>query len=206
MSMQKQVHPLAGKPALSALLSVCGLLLSAGPAWATTYAIDADHTTVGFKIRHLFSKVSGTFDRVEGSFDYVPGHPEQWKAAATIQAASINTRVAERDKHLRSKDFFETEIHPTIVFTGTGVTEATAAGATLNGVLTIRGVQQPVSLNLEFHGEAKDPWGNQRSGWTATTTINRKDFGLTWNQAVETGQLLVGEEVEITLEVEGIVK
>ncbi len=187
-------------------LSAFGFLPSVSPAWATTYAIDADHTTIGFKVRHLFSKVQGTFDRVEGSFDYVPGHPEQWKVAATIQAASINTRVAERDKHLRSKDFFEVDVYPTITFTSTGMTEATATGATLNGVLTMHGVQKPVTLNLEVHGEAKDPWGNQRSGFTATTTMNRKDFGLTWNQAVETGQLLVGEEVEITLEVEGIVK
>ena len=185
-----------------------GLLMvwAAPAAWATTYAIDHDHTTIGFKIRHLFSKVQGTFDQFEGSFDYVPGHPEQWKAVATMQAASIDTRVAERDKHLRSKDFFEVDTYPTITFTSTGVTDATATSAKLNGVFTLHGVQKPVTLNLEMHGEAKDPWGNQRSGFTATTTINRKDFGLTWNQVVETGQVLVGEEVEITLEVEGIVK
>ncbi len=188
-------------------LLVGALLMSVAPAaWATTYAIDADHTTIGFKIRHLFSKVQGTFDQYEGSFDYVPGHPEQWKAAVTIQAAGINTRVAQRDKHLRSKDFFEVETYPTIAFTSTSVTEATATTAKLNGILTLHGVQKPVTLDLEVHGEAKDPWGNQRSGFTATTTINRKEFGLTWNQVVETGQLLVGEEVEITLEVEGLVK
>ncbi len=182
------------------------VLLLAPTAWATTYTIDVDHTTVGFKIRHLFSKVSGTFDQVEGSFDYVPGKPEVWKTTATIQAASINTRVAPRDKHLRSKDFFEVETYPTITFISTGVTDATATIAKLNGVLTIHGVEKPVTLDLEIHGEAKDPWGNQRSGFTATTTINRKDFGLNWNEVVETGQLLVGEEVEITLEVEGIAK
>ena len=188
-------------------LLVGALLISlAPPAWATTYAIDADHTTIGFKIRHLLSKVQGTFDQYEGSFEYAHGHPEQWKVAATIQAASINTRVAQRDKHLRSKDFFEVETYPTITFTSTSVTEATATTATLNGILTLHGVQQPVTLDLEMHGEAKDPWGNQRSGFTATTTINRKAFGLDWNQVVEPGQLLVGEEVEITLEIEGMVK
>ena len=182
------------------------LLVLAPSAWATTYAIDPDHTTIGFKIRHLLSKVQGTFDRVEGTFEYVPGHPEQWKATATIQASSINTRVAARDKHLRSKDFFEVETYPTITFTSTGVSDATATGAKLSGFLTLHGAQKPVTFTLEIYGEAKDPWGNQRSGFTATTTINRKDFGLNWNQVVETGQLLVGEDVEITLEVEGIAK
>lgn len=182
------------------------MVAAAPAAWATTYTIDADHTTVGFKIRHLFSRVSGTFDQVEGSFDYVPDKPELWKTSATIQAASINTRHAARDKHLRSKDFFEVDTYPTITFTSTGVSDATVTGATLNGLLTIHGVQKPVMLDLEIHGEAKDPWGNQRSGFTASTTINRKEFGLNWNEAVETGQLLVGEEVEITLEVEGVAK
>ena len=179
-------------------------LLAAPSAWATTYKIDPDHTTIGFKIRHVFSKVSGTFDQYEGSFDYVPGHPEQWKASTMIQAASINTRVAERDKHLRSKDFFDVERFPAITFKSTDVTDATATGATLNGLLTIHGVEKPVALALEIHGEAKDPWGNVRSGFTASMRLNRKDFGLTWNEVLETGQVLVGEDVEITLEVEGI--
>ena len=182
------------------------LAVAASPAWATTYAIDPDHTTVSFKVRHLFSNVQGTFDEFDGTFDYVPGEPKAWKAQATIQAASINTRVAQRDTHLRSNDFFEVETYPTITFTSTGVTDATATSANLHGVLTMRGVEQPVVLALEMHGEGKDPWGNVRSGFTATTRINRKEFGLTWNKTLETGQVLVGEEVEITLEVEGLAK
>ncbi len=183
-----------------------GLWLVAPSAWATTYAIDKDHTTVAFKVRHLFSKVAGVFEDFSGSFDYVPGHPEQWKADTTIQAASLNTRVAKRDQHLRSKDFFEVETYPTLTFASTKVTDATATSAKLEGILTIHGVSKPVVLDVEIHGEGKDPWGNLRSGFTATTKINRKDFGLTWNKAVETGQLLVGDEVEISLEVEGLVK
>ena len=180
------------------------VVLAAAPAWAATYKIDPDHTTVGFKIRHLFSKVSGTFDQYEGSFEYAPGQPQLWKAHATIQAASINTRVAQRDQHLRSKDFFEVETYPTLEFQSTGVSDVTATSAKLNGTLTIHGVTKPVTLDVQVHGEAKDPWGNTRSGFTASTTIHRKEFGLTWNEALETGQLLVGEDVDVTLEVEGI--
>ena len=178
-----------------------------GPAaWATTYTADRNHTTVAFKVRHLFSKVEGVFTEFESTFDYIPGHPEQWKASATIQTASLDTRVADRDTHLRSKDFFDAATYPTITFHGTEVTEATATGATLRGLLTIHGMQKPVALDVQIHGEGKDPQGHLRSGFTAMTKINRKDFGLTWNKVLESGQLLIGEEVEITLEVEGLAK
>ena len=189
-----------------AVLGLIGWFLVAPSAWATSYAIDPDHTTVSFKIRHLFSKVEGTFNTLDGSFDYVPEHPEQWKAQATIQAASIDTRVEKRDNHLRSKDFFEVETYPTITFTSTEVTATTPTSAKLHGLLAIHGVEKPVVLDVAVHGEGKDPWGNLRSGFTATTTISRKDFGLNWNKILEGGQLLVGEDVEITLEVEGVAK
>ena len=180
-----------------------GLLVSS-PAWAATYRIDPDHSSVGFRIRHLLSHVTGTFDKLESSFDYEPGHPEQWKVTAAIQADSINTRVEKRDNHLRSPDFFDVAKFPSITFKSTGVSDATATSVKVQGVLTIHGVEKPVVLDVQLHGEAKDPWGNVRAGATATTTINRKDFGLTWNKTLETGQLFVGEEVEITVEIEGI--
>lgn len=188
------------------LAAALSLAAAAPSAWATTYTVDKDHTTVGFKIRHLFSQVQGTFDQFEGSFIYVPGKPEEWRATATIQAGSINTKVDKRDAHLRSADFFDVGQYPAITFTSTKVTDVTATSAKLHGDLTIHGVTKPVILDLVVHGEGKDPWGNLRSGFTATTTINRKDFGLTWNQALETGQFLVGEEVAITLEIEGLAK
>ncbi len=185
---------------------VLGALLVAPPVWATSYTIDQDHSAVTFKIRHLFSYVRGTFNDFDGTFEYVPGAPDQWKAQAVIRAASIDTRVEKRDTHLRSKDFFDVERHPALTFTSTGVSDATQTSAKLQGLLTIHGVEKPIVLDLAVHGEGKDPWGNQRSGFTATTTINRKEFGLTWNEAVETGQWLVGDEVEITLEIEGMAK
>ena len=173
---------------------------------AATYTIDPDHSAVSFKIRHLFSNVQGTFNQFEGTIDYEPGKPENWKTQAVIQAASIDTRVEPRDKHLRSKDFFEVEAYPTLKFISTKVTGVTPQGAKLHGDLTIHGVTKPVVLDLVIHGVGKDPWGNTRAGFTATTQINRKEFGLTWNKAVETGGFLVGDEVEITLEVEGLLK
>jgi len=188
---------------LSVAIAASGLL-AAPQAWATTYAIDPDHTTVGFKVRHILSYVTGTFDKVEGTFDYIPNLPVQWKVSATIQAASIDTRVADRDKHLRSKDFLDAEQYPTLTFQSTGVTDATPTSAKLQGLLTIHGVEKPVVLGLTVHGVAKDPWGKTRAGATATTTINRKDFGVSWNKVLDTGQLLVGDDVEIVLEVEGI--
>ena len=178
----------------------------ASSASATTYEIDKSHTTVAFKIRHLFSFVQGSFRDFSGQFEYTPGSAEGWKAEATVQTTSIDTNVAERDKHLRTADFFDVEKFPTMTFKSTEVTDVTATSAKLHGILTLHGVEKPVVLDVTIHGEGKDPWGNMRSGFSATTTINRKDFGLTWNKAVETGQLLVGEEVQVILEVEGIVK
>ena len=186
--------------------SLCLLQICAAPAWAATYAIDPDHSAVTFKIRHLFSNVAGTFNKFEGTLDYEPGKPETWKTQAVIQADSIDTRVQPRDKHLRSADFFEVEKYPTLSFKSTNVTDVTPQGAKLRGDLTIHGVTKPVVLDLQIHGVGKDPWGNTRAGFTATTRINRKDFGLTWNKAVETGGFLVGDDVEITLEVEGLAK
>ena len=186
--------------------SVMVYISLASVASASTYKIDTDHTTIEFQIRHLFSNVKGIFTQFEGAFDYDPEKPEAWKANAAIQAASIDTNVKERDKHLRSKDFFDVENFPTLTFKSTGFKDVTAAHAKMEGLLNIHGVEKPVVLDVEIHGVGKDPWGNVRSGFTATTKINRKDFGLTWNQAIETGKLLVGDEVLITLEVEGLLQ
>ena len=190
---------------LFAMMAV-SVALWAPCAGATTYQIDPTHSTVGFKVRHLFSKVDGVFRDVSGSFDYVPGHPEQWKAATTIQATSIDTRVEKRDQHLRSADFFDVATFPILTFTSTGVTDATDTTAKLHGTLALHGVEKPIVLDVTIHGEGKDPWGGQRSGFTATAVINRTDFGLTWNKAVEAGQMLVGDDVEILIEVEGVAK
>lgn len=187
-------------------LMAMGILIFAQASFAATYQIDPDHSTVSFKIRHLVSNVQGRFNQFEGKFDYDPDKPDTWKAEATIQASSIDTNVAPRDKHLRSADFFDVEKYPILNFVSTGVSDVTETNAKLSGNLTLHGVEKPLTLDIEIHGIAKDPWGNVRAAFTATTKINRKDFGLTWNQAVEAGKFLVGEDVTIILEIEGILE
>jgi polyisoprenoid-binding protein YceI len=190
---------------LPGIIAVAALSIGlAAPASAATYKIDKDHSSIGFKIRHLVSKVPGSFNDFEGAFVYAPDQPEQWNVNAKVNPASIDTNVEQRDKHLRSPDFFDVEKYPEMTFVSTKVTDVTKSSAKLHGDLTMHGVTKPVVLDLRIHGEGKDPWGNTRAGFTATTTINRKDFGLGWNQALETGQLLVGEDVDITLDIEGI--
>lgn len=188
------------------VLVVAALMLPAPAVWAATYVMDADHSSVEFRIRHLFSYVKGSFNQFEGTFEYEPDKPGSWKASAVVQAVSIDTRVEKRDNHLRSKDFFEVETYPTITFTSTKVTDATPVGAKLEGLLTMHGVEKPIVLDLSIHGTGKDPQGNARAGFTATTTIDRKEFGLNWNKAVEADRWLIGEQVEVSIEVEGVLK
>lgn len=183
---------------------ILAAILCNSSSWADTFKVDPDHTTVEFKIKHLLGYVHGTFDEFEGTVEYDPNSIENSKASGTIQAISINTRVKERDKHLRSKDFFDVEQYPLVTFNSTKILEASPKGGKLEGALKIHGVEKTVVLDVEIHGVAKDPWGNVRAAFTATTKINRKDFGLTWNQFLEAGKVLVGDEVFITLEVEGI--
>ena len=187
-------------------LLLAALTLGAAPAWAATYQLDPAHSSISFKIRHLFTQVPGVFRDFAGTIDYVPGHPEQWKAAATVQAASIDTRVEKRDTHLRSADFLDVDTYPTIAFRSTEATDVTERGGKLHGLLTMHGVEKPVVLDFTVLGEGKDPWGNQRAGFSATTTLDRREFGIVWNEKLETGGVLLGDEVQVTLELEGVVK
>jgi polyisoprenoid-binding protein YceI len=184
---------------LMALAVLTGLV---GMASAKTFEIDPQHSSVSFKIRHLVTKVSGRFEKFSGTIDYEKGKPQSWKATADIEAASINTNVAPRDKHLKSADFFDVEKCPKIAFKTTSVSDATGDSAKLHGDLTMHCVTKPVTLDLQIGGEAKDPWGNARLGASAAGKINRKDWGLTWNKALEAGGALVGDEVELELEIE----
>jgi len=174
-------------------------------AHAADWKIDGSHTNVGFSVSHIFTSVQGRFDRFDGTVVFDPKEPESAVVRATVDAASINTNNAKRDKHLRSDDFFDVEKFPTLSFESTsGVTEMKDNRGKLAGNLTIHGVTKPVVFDVTFRGQGKDPWGNVRAGFAARLNINRKDYGLNWNEVLETGGLLVGEEVEIQIDVEGI--
>jgi polyisoprenoid-binding protein YceI len=171
-----------------------------------TYTIDSSHSSAQFSVRHLMiSNVKGEFAKVAGSFVYDPNNPAATKIDATIDANSINTRDAKRDAHLRNPDFFDTAKYPTITFKSKQVGKS-GARLQVKGDLTMHGVTKEVVLDVDGPTEAKDPWGNTRIGATATTKINRKDFGLGWNKALETGGVMVGVEVAITIDIEAVRK
>ena len=168
---------------------------------AGTWAVDTSHSTVGFTVRHMMvSKVRGRFQ--DFTADIVIGEdPLQSRVDATVQMASVDTNDESRDNHLRTNDFFDIESFPTMTFRTTSV-EPDGDDFKLNGDLTIRGVTKPVTFDLEVGGVGKDPWGNTKAGFSATTTINRKDFGIEWNAALETGGVIVGDKVTIELDIE----
>ena len=159
----------------------------------TTYNIDKAHSEVTFQVRHLLTKVRGRFSDFEGTIEYDEEQPENSRVNAAIKATSIDTSERDRDNHLRSADFFDVEKFPTLTFKGGAI-----------GDLTIHGVTRQVTFDVNFLGRAKDPWGNERIAFEAETTINRKDYGLNWNAALETGGFLVGDEVKISLSVQAI--
>ncbi|HEY3159293.1 MAG TPA: YceI family protein [Vicinamibacterales bacterium] len=170
----------------------------------TTYSIDKAHSEATFQVRHLLTKVRGRFSDFEGTIEFDQQQPERSSANLTIKAASIDTNERDRDAHLRSADFFDAENLPTLTFTSGTISRRVDQRFDVTGDLTIRGVTRPVTFEVTFLGKAKDPWGNERIAFEAEATINRKDFGLHWNAALETGGFLVGDEVKISLSVQAI--
>jgi polyisoprenoid-binding protein YceI len=168
------------------------------------YDLDPAHSVAAFKVRHLMiSNVKGEFTRVSGSVDFDAANPANSAINITIDATSISTREPQRDEHLKSPDFLDVAKFPTITFKSEDVIPSGGGTYEVTGELTIHGVAQQVALAVEdVTPEAKDPWGFLRRGATASVTIDRKDFGLVWNSALETGGLMVGEDVHITIDVE----
>ncbi len=162
-----------------------------------TYTVDPAHTTVGFTARHMMvAKTRGKFN--DYTAEVTVGQTlADTSVRAEVQLSSVDTGNADRDTHLRSTDFFDTENHPTMTFVSNEVT-----ADSMSGDLTIKGISKPVTFDLEFLGTSADPWGGNRAGFEASTVVNRKDWDLTWNVAVEGGGVLVGEKVTINLDVE----
>jgi polyisoprenoid-binding protein YceI len=154
----------------------------------------------------MFSKVNGKFAAWDGHFEFDPEQPGQGYVKVEIDVSSIDTGVADRDTHLCSADFFNAETHPKMTFESSNFEVTGETTFTMTGDMTIRGTTLPVVLAVDFHGQGTDPWGNTRVGFSATGELSRKDFGLTWNQALETGGVLVGDKIEIELEVQAVKK
>jgi polyisoprenoid-binding protein YceI len=167
----------------------------------TRWQLDPAHTTVEFAVKHMMiTTVRGRFGSVTGSIYVDPARPHRPEVNVTIDAASLDTREAKRDAHLKSADFLDAANHETLTFVGKRIEGDLARTFRLIGDLTIRGITREVVLDAEFEGHTKDPWGGERLGFSATTRINRKDFDLKWNVALETGGVLVGDEVRLTID------
>ena len=169
-----------------------------------TFAIDKTHSEVTFQVRHLLTKVRGRFTDFNGTIQFDEVHPEQSSLTFSINAASVDTATPDRDAHLRSDDFFAAEKHPQITFTSARVTRTSAGLFDVEGTLTIRDTAKVLALPVTYLGSAIDPYGNARVGFETEITINRKEFGLNWNAALEAGGFLVGDEVKISVSVQAI--
>lgn len=180
---------------------------SAAHAAPTTYEIDKVHSSILFKIRHMLSKTTGQFQQFGGTVTVDPDKRDSVEVSAAIVAGSVDTDDAKRDQHLRGADFFDVEKFPQITFTGGKLTDVNAdrTKGKVEGMLTLHGVTKPVVLDVEWLGVATDPWGNTKAAFSATTKINRKDFGMVWNKTLDAGGYLIGEEVEIELNIEAAI-
>jgi polyisoprenoid-binding protein YceI len=189
----------------SILVSV--VFLAALPLFAETYNVDKVHSNVEFKVRHMISTVVGKFTDFAGTVNADPANPTATTVEFTIQSASVDTAVPDRDKHLRSADFFDVEKYPTITFKSTKVAKtATKDTYDVTGDLTMHGVTKRITIPVTFNGFQKDPWGNMRAGFELNTTLNRKDYGINWNKALDEGGFLLQDEIKITINLEAVQK
>ncbi len=190
---------------VTTLMISCVSFLSV--SYAGTYKIDESHTQVGFKIKHLvISTVSGRFNKFSGEFNYDASSGKVDGLKTTIEANSIDTNEPDRDKHLKGKDFFDVEKFKTLEFAAKEVSYKDKKPIEIKGDLTIHGIKKPVTLKVDFKGEATDPWGNQRAAFEASTRVNRKDFGLNWNKGLDKGGVMIADDVNILIEGEAILQ
>ncbi len=170
----------------------------------TSFAVDKTHSEAVFQIRHFVTKVRGRFTDFSGTVQFDEANIEQSKVSLTINVASIDTGTADRDTHLKSDDFFSVDKFPTLTFVSSRVVKKNAEDFEVVGTFTIRDVSKEITVPVTFLGLAKDPWGNMRAGFEGEITVNRKDYGLTWNAALETGGFLVGDDVKISVSLQAV--
>jgi polyisoprenoid-binding protein YceI len=193
------IRKLITATALSTLMA-----LSAPPAQAAAevHAIDAGHSEVSFQIRHLVTQVRGRFNKYEGTVKMDPANMEASSVEFRIKTDSIDTGLPDRDKHLRAADFFDVEKYPEITFKSTKIQKTGKDTYDVTGDFTMRGVTKQITLPVTYLGAVKDPWGNQKAGFETTATLNRKDFGINWNAALDNGGVVLSDEVKIAINLE----
>jgi polyisoprenoid-binding protein YceI len=202
--------PIASFPArtLGWLVAAAALALAAAApaAAASKYVVDKDHSQVSFQVRHLLSKVRGQFDDYQGTVVLDEERPQASSVQFVIAATSINTFHSKRDEHLRGEDFFDVASHPDITFTSTKVVPLGEGRFAVAGPLTMRGVTRQVTLPVEHLGSVRDPWGDTKAGFATRITLDRRDFGILWNTALDQGGALLGDAVEIEIQLEALLE
>ncbi|MCC3357245.1 YceI family protein [Bacillus sp. REN16] len=169
----------------------------------TKWAVDASHSSIDFSVKHMMiAKVKGSFENFEATIEADPTDLTTANIVFKVDLTSINTKNADRDNHLRSADFFDVENHPSMTFKSTSIVKTDDGEYDLTGDLTIRGTTKKETFKVVFEGAGKDPWGNEKAGFSASGSLNRSDYGLVWNAALETGGVLVGDQVKISIEIE----
>jgi polyisoprenoid-binding protein YceI len=182
---------------------VLALILATSAASAQDiYSVDKTHSEVTFRVRHFVSKVSGRFDDFSGTISVVPGKPAASSVEFSVRTASINTANANRDTHLKSADFFDAEKNPEITFKSTKITSVDDDTFNVTGLFTMHGTTKEITIPVDFGGVITDQRGTEKAGFGLATRLNRKDYGIVWNQTLDTGSLVLGDEVEITVNIE----
>lgn len=171
-----------------------------------TFVIDADHSEVGFSVRHMMSRTRGRFERFTGEVRLDRDSVESSSVTFEVDAASIDTRQPDRDAHLRSGDFFDVARHPRVRFSSRRIARIEGDRYRVEGTLELRGIAKPITLEATFLGIARDPWGNERAGFSTQAVVNRKEFGMVWNTTLDNGGLILGDEVQLTIDLETIRK
>ncbi|HKV10192.1 MAG TPA: YceI family protein [Thermoanaerobaculia bacterium] len=175
------------------------------PAFAAdVYNVDPSHSEVSFQVRHMVSQVRGRFNDFKGTVNLDPANLAKSSVEFRVKAESIDTGLADRDKHLRAADFFDVEKYPEITFKSTSIKSTGKDTYAVTGDFTMRGVTKKITLPVTFLGSAKDPWGNQRAGFETSTTLNRKEYGMNWNTALDNGGVILGDDVKIAINLEAI--
>ena len=169
-----------------------------------TFAIDPDHSEVGFSVRHLLGRARGRFAKFSGEIALDREHPERSSVRFDVDAASIDTRQPDRDTHLRSAEFFDVEKHPVVHFESRAVRALGGERYQVTGELQLRGIRKPLTLEVEWFGVARDPWGTERSSFSTRATLDRKEFGMVWNAALDNGGFILGDNVDLTIDLEAI--